>query len=61
MNITNLSSFHQHSAKNAQKSKRLSPDERKYADLWKVTEFGIDMLFLLLILDFTFNSSAIVN
>ena len=58
MYITYLSSFYQQNAKNAQKSKRPSPDGRKYANKWKVTKFGIATLFLLLILNFTFNSSS---
>ena len=61
MLITNLGSLHQHNAKNAQKSKRLSPNERKYADKWKDTKFEIDTLFILLMLDFPFNNLAIVN
>ena len=32
MYITYLSSFYQHNEKNAQKSKRLFPNGRKYAD-----------------------------
>ena len=47
--------------KNAQKSKKLSPNERKYANEWKVTKFGINTLFLLFMLNFTFNSSTVVN
>ena len=45
MFITNSCSLYQYDAKNAQKSKRLSPNERKYADNLKVTKFGIDTLF----------------
>ena len=45
MFITNLCSFYQHNAKNAQKSKSLSPIERKYANEGKATKFGIDTLF----------------
>ena len=61
MYITNLCLFYQHNAKNAQKRKWLPPNERKYADESKVNKFGIDTLFLLFMLDFTFNSSTAVN
>ena len=45
MHITNLSSFYQHNAKNAPKSKRLSPNEHNYSHYKKVTKAGVDMLF----------------
>ena len=61
MFIFNLCSFYQHNAKNAQKRKWLPPNERKYADESKVNKFGIDTLFLLFMLNFTFNSSTAVN
>ena len=61
MYITNSGLLYQHDAKNPQKSKWLSPNERKYADEWKDTKFEIETLFLLLMLDFPINSSAIVN
>ena len=61
MFITNSRSLHQYDAKNAQKSKRLSPNGHKYADKWKDTKFEIDTLFVLLMRNFNFNSSAIVN
>ena len=61
MDITNLCSFYQHNAKNAQKRKWLPPNERKYADESKVNKFGIDTLFSLFMLDFIFNSLTAVN
>ena len=61
MYIINSCPLYQHDAKNVQQSERLSPNERKYDDKWKDTKFGIDMLFLLLMPNFFFNSSAIVN
>ena len=61
MYITNSCSLYQYDAKNAQKSKRLSPNERKYADEWKDTKFEIDTLFILLMHNFPFNSSAMVD
>ena len=61
MFITNLCLFYQHNAKNSQKRKWLSPNERKYADVSKVNKFGIDTLFLLFMLNFTFDSSIAVN
>ena len=61
MFITILCLFYQHNAKNAQKRKWLFRNERKYADESKANKLGIDALFLLFMLDFTFNSSTAIN